>query len=201
MRNLHRHPRLSNVFFVRSYPMSGERKPAPCPLEGEGWGGGYPGTNFWPRPDRVAQTTEAAAVFLHGRTPCPVRNKRLRQGQSPIVIAVWNLRISNTEGTENHEGPRRFVGGTAGGEASRLRAPSWFSVSSVLKSFFLAAAPADGFSPQRDPMPGDITTASGGGRGPAAPAWGVSTPHPNPPPQGGRGRDGGSHRRERPHVR
>ena len=221
--------------------MSGEQSASPSPREGEGRGGGCSGTDDGHRPDRGphAAPTDAARIFLHGPTPCPVRNARLDLGQRPTVIPGWQVRISSTEDREESQ---RSVGGTACGRVIRRRAPSRCSVSSVLKCFRLPATPANDFSSQRDPLPGEPNASpsplEGEGRGggcsgtddghrpdrtsqrggdffrrrnpmpgeartlsgkrpPGSRGIGPcrNTPHPSPPPQGGRGRAGRPHDR------
>ncbi len=244
MRNSCLRPRLPSAFFVRSYPMSGEQRASPSPLEGEGRGGGGSGTDDGHRPDRPphAAPTGAVRFFLHGRTPCPVRNTRRHLGQRPTVTPWWKVRISSTEDREESQ---RSLGRTAGGPAIRFRARSRCSASSVRECFVASAPPANDFSSHRDPMPGEPNASpsplEGEGRGGGcsgtddghrhdrtshtAPTEAVrflhgptpcpvrkdsfreappgsrgigpcrNTPHPSPPPQGGRGRA------ERPHDR
>ncbi len=97
------------------------------------------------RPDVPRPPERPPRFFSHGPTPCPVRNRppgpAIVTG-SPPSRRVPQPRLFNTEDTEGHEGARSRPAqppAAAPHPSVPLRAPSWPSVSSVLKPFFGAS--------------------------------------------------------------
>ncbi len=162
-------------FFTRSNPMSGENPPSPSPLEGEGRGGGSSGTNHrssLPTPSlragvSVPQSPAGAVGTPHPNPPPQGGRGRLggfSYGPTPCPVRTRRVRGKCTRYDPMHRetAPPSLEGEGRGGGSSGT---------------------GHRLSLSTRPVRAGVSV-------PRSVAGAVVTPHPGPPPQGGRRRWG-----------